>query len=145
MTRRRSSSSSAAYRDTMSEAELQAAVVQAATATGSWLVYHTLDSRGSGPGFPDLILLGYPGGPFEGYLYAFEFKSARGKPTAAQLVWIGAWQKLAVITEGRVGAAFVRPWHLDDVLSLIVNGQPHRDRGLELVAGNGSDPWGPLS
>lgn len=48
------------------------------------LVYHTRDSRGSYPGFPDLVIIG-PGG----MLYR-ELKSATGRLTKDQKIWLGA-------------------------------------------------------
>jgi hypothetical protein len=48
------------------------------------LVFHVQNSRGSAPGFPDLIACK------PGHLVALELKSARGKPTPTQLAWIAA-------------------------------------------------------
>jgi hypothetical protein len=46
-----------------------------------WLVYHTLDSRGSDPGFPDLVLVR------AGILFFVELKTDTGKETAEQKLW----------------------------------------------------------
>jgi hypothetical protein len=86
----------------MSEADLQAAVVDLARRLG-WLVFHDYDSRRSTPGFPDLVCVH----PRSGALIFAELKTARGKVTPEQDAWLRA---LAVR-----GAAFVwRPEHLTD-------------------------------
>jgi len=48
-----------------------------------WACYHTFDSRRSEGGFPDAVMVKRPRVLF------VEFKSDRGKATAAQLAWIG--------------------------------------------------------
>lgn len=64
----------------MSESELMQLVRDAAGRLGL-LVYHTRDSRGSDPGFPDLVIAG-PGG------FVFrELKSADGRHSRVQLHW----------------------------------------------------------
>ncbi|MBK9181448.1 MAG: VRR-NUC domain-containing protein [Acidimicrobiales bacterium] len=47
-----------------------------------WHAYHTLDSRGSGYGWPDLVLARPP------ELLVVELKSEKGKVTAAQQDWL---------------------------------------------------------
>ena len=64
----------------MTEANLLAAVKDLARLWGL-LVYHTRDSRGSDPGFPDLVIVGP-----RGVLFA-ELKSAWGKLALPQGVW----------------------------------------------------------
>lgn len=62
MTIRDSAASSAAYLDAhayRNEAEFQASVVDLARTFG-WWTYHVLRSKGSEPGFPDLLLLRPP-------------------------------------------------------------------------------------
>jgi len=71
----------------LTEAQHQEAVIDLARACG-WLVYHTLNSRGSESGFPDLVLV-------RGARLVFaELKSERGKVKPDQQVWLDA---LAVV------------------------------------------------
>jgi hypothetical protein len=72
---------------TMTEKQLQAAIVGAAQRL-NWLVYHTHDSRRSQPGFPDLVL---------------ELKTMRGKVTTEQQQWLDA------LTNAGQDAAVWRP------------------------------------
>jgi hypothetical protein len=49
-----------------------------------WLTYHTLRSKGSEPGFPDLVLV-------RGERVLFiEVKTMKGKLSSAQSFWLGA-------------------------------------------------------
>lgn len=64
----------------VSEKEFQALVVDVAKRRG-WLVYHTFDSRRSGAGFPDLVLVR------ERVLFR-ELKTARGVVSAVQKAWL---------------------------------------------------------
>ena len=76
-----------------------------------WLVYHTHDSRRSGPGFPDLVLLR------DGYLIVAECKMARYVRTPnkgeakglslPQVVWLDAFRLL----EKKVGVLRSLPPH----------------------------------
>ena len=84
----------------MTERQLQDAVVRLARMSG-WLVYHTHDSRGSAPGFPDLCLAR------EGRLVFAELKSARGRVTPAQRLWLDTL---------RAGPAEAYLWHPMDWL-----------------------------
>lgn len=69
----------------MSEADLQAAIVECAKYLG-YLVYHTYDSRRSEPGYPDLHCL-------RGRRSIFVELKAEGKyPTVAQAAWLDALQ-----------------------------------------------------
>ncbi|SRR6266496_2946438 len=47
-----------------------------------WLAYHTLDSRGSDQGFPDLVLIR------GGRVVFAELKSEAGKPSQVQARWL---------------------------------------------------------
>lgn len=84
----------------MTEAQLQACVERTAQLLG-WLRYHTRQSKGSVAGFPDLILLR------NDRCLAVELKSAKGKPTTEQLMWLTAFDAAHVET------AIWRPadWH----------------------------------
>ncbi len=65
----------------LSESEFQGLVVDVAEQFG-WLTYHTFDSRRSGPGFPDLVLV-------RGDRVVFaELKSQSGRLSADQRVWL---------------------------------------------------------
>lgn len=72
----------AAYRDTASEADLLAAVLELAEREG-WLATHFYDSRQStGAGWPDVVLVK------RGRLIIAELKSATGRVSAAQAKWL---------------------------------------------------------
>lgn len=79
----------AAYRaqlaSQLTERQLQDHVLAAARSLG-WLAYHTHDSRRSQPGFPDLVLVH----PVQRRMLWRELKTARGRLSAAQSVWIAA-------------------------------------------------------
>jgi hypothetical protein len=64
----------------VTEGMLQRQVLQLARLRG-WLAYHPLDSRGSEPGFPDLVLVR------ERVVFA-ELKSATGRLSQAQRTWL---------------------------------------------------------
>src|SRR5215470_3585029 len=64
----------------MRETDLERAVISLCGWLGL-LVYHTRDSRGSVPGFPDLVIVGRGGVIFR------ELKSNAGKVTKAQTAW----------------------------------------------------------
>jgi hypothetical protein len=67
----------------VSEKQWQRTVEELARLRG-WLRYHTRDSRGSEPGFPDLVLV-------RGRRLLFvELKTAKGKPSPEQLLWMNA-------------------------------------------------------
>ena len=68
----------------ISEAALQALIVEAAAWTG-WLVFHPYDSRKSaGPGFPDLTMVHRD----TGRVIFAELKSAKGRLTEQQREWL---------------------------------------------------------
>ncbi len=75
-----------------SEKQFQAAVIEYAKLNG-WLVYHTRNSRGSEPGFPDLVLV-HPGSgdsvPRRPRLVFAELKTERGRTSLAQAEWLSA-------------------------------------------------------
>jgi hypothetical protein len=65
------------------EKQWQAEVMALAKDLG-WLVYHTLRSQGSAPGFPDLVMV-------RGERVLFiELKTVKGKLSSAQSFWLGA-------------------------------------------------------
>lgn len=64
-----------------SEKEFQAAVVALAQGCG-WKCYHTRDSRGSAPGFPDWVFCRPP------TLVIAELKAAKGRVTTEQREWL---------------------------------------------------------
>lgn len=86
----------------MTEAELQAAIVAEAILR-KWFVYHTRDSRGSNPGFPDLVLVRTASvfSQHTSRLVFAELKKQRGKTTADQELWLRALRKV----ENNVGIA----------------------------------------
>ena len=88
----------------MTERQLQDAVQDAAR-LGGWLHYHTLDSRGCAPGFPDLILAR------PGQVRALELKTVTGRVTAAQSEWI------TTLDGATVTAEIARPADLDRLIT----------------------------
>ena len=105
---------------TISERQLQQTIVEAATVTGCWLVYHTYDSRRSHAGWPDPVLLGKPGSRAEGWAMFLELKDRRRQPTPEQRFWLSGLQ--AALSGDKVVVALVRPAHLDWILALIQDG-----------------------
>jgi hypothetical protein len=75
----------------LSERDFQAQVLQLATLHG-WRHYHTLRSRGSDSGFPDLVLIRPP------ELLIVELKSERGRLHAAQAEWLAKLRECGVET-----------------------------------------------
>ena len=63
-----------------SEKDFQRSVIRLATLCG-WLTYHTHDSRGSSPGFPDLVLVR------DRVIFA-ELKTTKGRLGQHQLDWL---------------------------------------------------------
>jgi hypothetical protein len=113
---------------TMSETELQTAIVQAAE-MGGWLVYHTHNSQHSAEGFPDLVLVR------EVVIFA-ELKREGQKPTPAQQQW------LARLVVAGVMAFVWRPSDLDQVAAALIT----RDRAaaaerMQAWANAGGGAW----
>lgn len=69
----------------MSEAVLQAAIVECARALG-WMVYHPYDSRRSAAGYPDLTMVNGHAGV--GRVIFAELKTDKGALTVAQHDWL---------------------------------------------------------
>ena len=69
----------------ITEAEFQAQVIELLQHT-HWKIYHTWKSIHSVAGFPDIIAIR------EGELLVIELKSAKGKLTEAQKLWLEAFQ-----------------------------------------------------
>lgn len=67
----------------VSEKVFQSQVEKTFRETG-WKVYHTLRSKGSAPGYPDIIAIN----PRSGTLAAIELKVGDNKPTTAQVEWL---------------------------------------------------------
>jgi len=85
----------------MTEAELLSNIRDVAGLFG-WLVYHTHDSRRSESGFPDLCMV-------RGDRLLFcECKTATGKPTPEQLIWLRALSGVKAVE-----ARLWRPEHWD--------------------------------
>lgn len=72
----------------MSEAALQAMVVELAERLGYERPYHTHDSRRSEPGFPDLVMLRLPKPGRTGRLVFVELKREDGRLSEAQTAWL---------------------------------------------------------
>jgi VRR-NUC domain-containing protein len=96
--------------ETVPEKRFMAQILQVARPAG-WIAYHTFDSRRSPEGFPDVILVRPE--PGRGPVYAWELKTARGKLSMAQHMWINA-------LDGKtISAAVVRPADFADLVRLL--------------------------
>lgn len=73
----------------MPEKAFMAQIIEAAEWLG-FMAYHPFDSRKSVPGYPDLTLVGKPGGTNAGRLLFIELKRETGRYSDSQLVWLGA-------------------------------------------------------
>ena len=99
----------------MTEEELLVGLLELLGLTG-FRAYHVRRSdraivQGSGgDGFPDIIAVH----PERGRLLAIECKTDRGYPTPAQLSWLGALRRLALIE-----ATIVRPSTYDEAIAWI--------------------------
>ena len=111
----------------MTEAELQAAVIDAAK-WGGWLHYHTHDSRRCPPGFPDLVLLD----PRTGRLIFAELKTEKGRVTPAQAEWLAA---LGRSHDARI----VRPADLDSLVTELTTRRAPADRSTAATLHNDDD------
>jgi hypothetical protein len=96
----------------MTEAQLLDAVRRMAGYLG-WMRYHTRDSRGSEPGFPDLVLCSSK----QRRVLFVELKSATGKTTPAQAAW------LAALAAAGAETALWRPADLADVIPAVLRGR----------------------
>lgn len=67
------------------ETQFQNMIIDLAKRLG-WMYFHVHDSRRSIPGWPDLVLVH----PVQHRLLFWELKSAKGRPTSAQLAWLAA-------------------------------------------------------
>ena len=76
-----------------------------------WLVYHTHDSRGSEPGFPDVVATNG-----EQLLFS-ELKSNRGKLTMEQQQWLNLLRRIPSID-----VHLWRPQHMADVIPAYFSG-----------------------
>jgi len=92
-----------AYRTSMTERQLQEAIIAAARALG-YLCYHVYDSRRSVPGFPDLVLLR------GSRAIVYELKTERGRVRPEQHDWLAAFNAAGI------PAKVIRPADLDAVL-----------------------------
>lgn len=94
-------------RTVTTEQALQEEIRQLARAAG-YLTYHTLQSKGSEPGFPDLVLA-KPHHP----LWFIETKREQGRVTPAQQQWMEVLQTIT-----KVEAQIVRPQDLQELMAL---------------------------
>lgn len=91
------------FEDRLSESDLLRHVTGLARSLG-WKVHHTVNSRKSPPGFPDLVMV-------KGKRLLFvELKSERGRLSEAQVGWLKVLAK--------AGAVDVRVWRPKDVAEI---------------------------
>ena len=106
--------------DVMTEAQVQAGIVEAARELG-WLCYHTSDSRRSEPGFPDLVLVRAPRVLF------IECKNQRGnlsvgRRTRKDARWLPGqcdWRLILLACPG-VEYYLARPSNLDEIYAILM-------------------------
>jgi hypothetical protein len=96
----------------LTEADFQRRVLDLAAHTG-WRVYHTRDSRGSQPGFPDLVLVSGK----QARLLFVELKSSKGRLSTPQRQW------LSDLAAARAETAVWRPADWDEVVA-VLRGKP---------------------
>ena len=87
-------------------------VVRHHAKSNGWLFYHTFDSRGSEPGFPDVVATNG-----KRLLFA-ELKSATGKLTIEQTQWI------ELLKHAGIDARVWRPKHMQDEIPNYFKGTP---------------------
>lgn len=92
-----------------SEREFQREVIKRAGLFG-WLVYHTRNSRGSNPGFPDLVLV-HRG---KRKVIFAELKTEKGKLSKEQQEWIDA----LMLSSGDVVEVW-RPSMMDRIVEVL--------------------------
>lgn len=95
----------------ISEAAFQRQVIQLAKLLG-WRTYHTLDSRGSSAGFPDLVLARER----DGRVIFAELKSDAGRVRKEQSEWLAA---LGAVKSEAVGVYLWRPADLDEIAGVL--------------------------
>jgi VRR-NUC domain len=78
-----------------------------------WRAYHTLNSKGSEPGFPDLVLVRPP------ELLVVELKTDKGRVRPAQREWLDALELGAAAAGGTVRVDVWRPCDFDRVHGLL--------------------------
>lgn len=111
----------------MSENDLQTTIIGAAD-LGGWMVFHDNDSRRNRAGFPDLVLLRPP------ELIFVELKSARGRVSAEQVLWIEQLGQVDYIS-----ADVLRPDRMDDMITRLLRRPEQRPDPHE--AGQALDDW----
>lgn len=99
----------------LTEQAMMAGLTDAAERLG-FLCYHALYSPGSDRGYPDVTIVGH------GAVLAFEVKGPRGRLTAEQSDWLGAFASAGV------RAWVVTPDNYDDALWLIQHTHERRAR-----------------
>ena len=112
---------------TISEADLQQTIIEAARAHG-YLVYHASNSRRSEPGFPDLVIAG--GADLcKAMVWFVECKAGRGRLTSGRVSprtgrrlpgqkdWAMVLAALSLLANSRVAYYLVRPGNLDELLA----------------------------
>jgi len=94
--------------DAVTEADLQATVVEMAEVLG-WRVFHDHDSRLNRAGLPDLILVR------RGRLIFAELKRRKGTLRPAQAEWLADLEQVAGAAMGAVEVHVWRPGDLDAI------------------------------
>ena len=100
----------------MTEAELQAAIVDTAELAG-WLVFHDHDSRLNPAGLPDLVLVKPPRVVF------LELKSEKGRVRPEQQIWLDALAGCDTIA-----SALIRPDNLETVINYLTKKDEPNDQ-----------------
>lgn len=95
----------------ITEVAFQRQVIQLARLLG-WMVYHTLDSRGSSAGFPDLVLVRER----DRRLIFAELKTDIGRVRKEQSEWLAA---LGAVRSVAVEVYLWRPADLDEIAGVL--------------------------